>query len=194
MKIDTKKICLNIRFDIDLCGHVAGSVDTVSDHARQNNIPRTNTQTCKYRKVSDKQQVRARERLQKFKSNPTTIKHTQSETNNSDTPFIPENKKRKHDDRTPEMPRINFNDCSHLIETPEAVVSDDHFILGEEPVLSASTPEDPDSQPVRQKILIANLSHPLKHHLTRDLLLNHLCLKHPSLLKLHALSTPKLPK
>ena len=46
------------------------------------------------------------------------------------------------------MPRIHFNDSSHLIQTPEAVVSDDHFILGEEPVLSASTPEDPDSQSV----------------------------------------------
>ena len=141
-----QKICLNIRFDIDLCGHVAGSVDTVSDYATQNNIPRTNTQTCKYRKVSDKQQVRARERLQKLKSsNPTTTKETQSDTNNCDTPLIPDNKKRKHDDLTPEMPRINFNDSSHLIQTPETVGSDDHFILGgEEPVFSTSTPEDPD--------------------------------------------------
>ena len=102
-------------------------------------------QACKYRKVSDKQQVRARERLQKFKSsNPTTTKETQSDTNNCDTPLIPDNKKRKHDDLTPEMPRINFNDSSHLIQTPEAVVSDDPFILGEEPVLSGSMPEDPD--------------------------------------------------
>ena len=29
-----QKICLNIRFDIDLCGHVAGSVGTVSPAAQ----------------------------------------------------------------------------------------------------------------------------------------------------------------
>ena len=60
------KICCNIRFDIGQSEHGGGSsaVDL-----GQTSLP------CVYRKVSPRQQVRARERLNKYKSfNPTMPK------------------------------------------------------------------------------------------------------------------------
>jgi hypothetical protein len=114
------KLCCNIRFDIELGGHVTGSVGRQAGLASQNNTH--GTEPCKYRRVSTKQQVRANERLHKFKSaNPATTKENQYHHSDNDI----QNKKRKCDSFTTELPRIDYNDSDsdsiHLIDSPEAV-------------------------------------------------------------------------
>ena len=115
-----EQICLTIRFDTGEGGHV----DSV---ARPDSVV--------YRKVSPRQQTRAKLRLDKHKAiNPTTAKvnhdnHLQ-EGSTETGPTLP-NKKRKYDNVTPELCRIPNNSLtytnSNTIESPESVVVNDCY-------------------------------------------------------------------
>ena len=113
-----EQICLTIRFDTGAGGHV----DSV---ARSDSVV--------YRKVSPRQQTRAKLRLDKHKAiNPTTAKENHDnhlqECSSDTKPTLP-NKKRKYDNVTPELcriPSLTYTD-SNTIESPESVVVNDCY-------------------------------------------------------------------
>ena len=112
-----EQICLTIRFDSLEGGHV-------------DSLPRPDSVV--YRKVSPRQQTRAKLRLDKHKAiNPNTAKVNQdNDIDQSSSPILStvSNKKRKYDNVTPELIRINndspadikSNTC--IIDSPEPVV------------------------------------------------------------------------